>query len=374
MRNRIIGFGLAAVLLALLCAPMASAFPSYATSVIVYGATLTSLSPYWKNGGGGDASDWNLFFDTSTAAPTLKMKNAVLGTLNASRYLVQANGDIVVELDGNNVLTYNGTMPGAIVGLGSSGSILIRDGAGGGTGSLSIAIVHSWPSSNTIGISVYGDELLIDSGIIDVSVYDSHQAVALYSFDNINVRGGNLAALAWGDGNLVCTIACYMFRQSGGTVASTVNGTDVETTALFFSKAQFTGGYGLFSAVEIGFGALWDTPFPGEFYFTGGHVVFSGGDCALRFNTDSLINPDVAGDVYVSEFPSGLDKFLWNSTMDPLAANNSVPAVYGYVEMIGLASVPQTGDESVPWVWFFSGLLAAVCAAGVFLVLRRRRA
>ncbi|MFH1513386.1 MAG: hypothetical protein ABIG45_08560 [Bacillota bacterium] len=332
---------------------------------------MTALNKYWKIGGGGDASDWNLFFDTSTPTPTLRMKNVVLNTLTSSRYLVQADGNIIIELYGINTLTYSGSIIGSVSGLGSGGSMLIKDGTGNGTGSLTIVINRSAGTGVTYGIWNNNDELIIDSGILDVSVYNPTAAIAVYSREDIHIRGGYTTALAWS--TLANTIYCHLFRQSGGTVASAVNGTVVETTALFFSKAQFTGGYGLFSAVEIGFGALWDTPLPGEFYFTGGHVVFSGGDGALRFNTDSLINPDVVGDVYVSEFPSGLDKFLWNSTMDPLAANNSVPAVYGYVEMIGLASVPQTGDASMPWVWFFSGLLAAVCCAGAFLVLRRRR-
>jgi LPXTG-motif cell wall-anchored protein len=374
MRKVKIRYRITILFLALLfCIPTAYAYPSDATEVIIDGATLTASNPYWKNGGGGDASDWNLFFDTSTSAPTLRMKNAVLNSLNPNRYIVQADGDIIVELIGDNDLSYSGSAGGtSIVGLGSMGSILIKDGTGNGTGALTINIDHSPSHFSSVGIFNIGNELVIDSGNLDISVYDSGEAFALYSGQDILIRGGSTQAFSWA--NLAYTVFCEQFRLTGGSIMATANGGSFISNGLFVGSALFSGGYGEFSSVESGNGAEWVVGAESAFRFSGGHVIFSGGNSALSFLTGSELDPDVAGTVYVSEFPSGMDKMLWNSSMDSLASYSSYFSPYRFVEMIGTASLPRTGDVMNPWLWLGIGTLALALGAGALLILRRKRA
>lgn len=352
-----------------------AALAANATSVTLNGAVLNSSNPYWKNGGGGSASDWNLFFDTSTSTPTLRMKNAVLNTLNPSNYVVLADGDIIVELYGINSLSYDGSVSGSPIGLGSYGSLLIKDGTGTGTGSLTITINHSHLSSSyfTCGILNFSNGIVIDSGIINIGLADSNKATGIFAVGGLYVRGGATTIAASSKNTF--GIETDLFQLSGGIVSATVNGFGTDVNAILFDGFLATGGFGAFIAVENGIGGLWEDPTAGDFRFLGGHVIFSAGDTALQFYTNSTLTPYVYGKIYVSDYPSGFDKVLWNASMGPLAGNFTDPFAFPYVEMIGygISELPKTGDVSNPWLWVGVGLGALLLVGAAIFWFRRRK-
>ncbi|MFH1513385.1 MAG: hypothetical protein ABIG45_08555, partial [Bacillota bacterium] len=298
------------VLALLLCLTASVALAANATGVSVDGAILTALNPYWKNGGGGSASDWNLFFDTSTPTPTLKMKDAVLDTLNPQYYLVLPDGDVIVELYGNNSLTYTGATPGIPVGLGAYGSILIKDGTADKTGSLNVNIHHSSATGLSAGIMNVNGDITIDSATVNITVNDSLMALGIAALNDTYIYGGQTTVSV--SGYEAYGITTELFQLSGGTIAITADGTGYGICALVFEDTLITGGYGEFKTVEDGFGALWRWASSGTFRVLGGHVIFSAGYSALIFHTNETLTPDVNGDILVSEYGSGIDKSIWN--------------------------------------------------------------
>jgi LPXTG-motif cell wall-anchored protein len=371
MRIRTIVFFLAL----LICMTASAALAINATSVSIDGATLTALHPYWKSGGGESAANWDLHFDTTTATPTLRMKNAVLGTLNASNYVVLANGDIIVELFGVNSLSYNGSVSGFPIGLGSYGSILIRDGTGTGLGSLTITIDHSHLSTTffTCGILNFASGIVIDSGIVNIDLVDSNRAIGIHAVDGLYVRGG--ATTIGATSKDTFGIETDRFQLSGGIVSATINGFGTDVNAILFDDFLVTGGFGAFTTVENGIGGLWEDPTAGSFRVVGGHVIFSAGDTALQFYTNSTLTPYVYGKTYVSDYPSGFDKVLWDDAMGPLAGNFIDPFAFPYVEMIGyeLTALPETGDVSNPWLWVGVGLGALLVSGAAILLFRKKK-
>lgn len=370
MRSRIRRLGLTVFFVWLvLFVPPAAAFPSYATTVTLSGAVLTASNPYGKNGGVGSASDWDLYFDTSAAMPVLHMKNAQLNTLNGLHSLLWANGDLVVELNGTNELSYTGLTFSSVIGFACEGTVTFRDGSDAGTGQLIVSISNSYPIFEVFGVAAVGG-IVVESGILSISVYHPMNATALFAEDSIEISGGHTALFA--EGQSAGAIDCSVFKLSGGEVQTTVNGMGSGAYALRFGSAQFTGGNGLFSTVENGYGAVWITPGAGSFTHSGGYATFSGGDGAFYFVTAATVTPAVTGDILVSEFPSGLDSVRWNSSMDPLASRGGYASPYRFAAFLPAPGLTQTGDVSAPWVWAGVAGLTVLAAAGVYFFIRRK--
>ena len=298
------------------------------------------------------------------------MNGALLFTLNGFSSLLWADGDLVVELTGTNVLTYSGSVYASIFGLGCDGTLTIRDGSGVGTGQLTISITNADSHFEVHGISA-GGGIVLESGRLGVILYHPTRATALQADTGIGIQGGQASLII--SSPTACAAECAVFSLSGGIVQTTVNGMGSDSCALRFDSAQFSGGYGLFSTVESGVGAIWNQPDTGSFTYTGGQVIFSGGDGALTFITSNIITPAVTGTISVSEYPSGLDPVLWNASMAPLANRTSYVSPFTYVAFFPAAQLPQTGDTGVPWLWAGIAGLALLIAAGAVLFIRRKR-
>jgi LPXTG-motif cell wall-anchored protein len=298
------------------------------------------------------------------------MNGALLFTLNGFSSFLWADGDLVIELTGTNVLTYSGSAYTSIFGLGCDGTLTIRDGSGLGTGQLTISITNSDFHYEVHGISA-GGGIVMESGRLGVILYHPTRAFALQAVTGISIQGGQTSLII--SSPTAYAMDCSVFSLSGGIVQTTVNGMGSDSCALRFNSAQFSGGYGLFSTVEAGVGAIWNQPDTGTFTYSGGQVIFSGGDGALTFITSNIITPAVTGYIFVSEYPSGLDPVLWDATMDPLANRTLYVSPYTYVALFPAAQLPHTGDTGTPWLWAGIAGLAVLIAAGAYLFIRRKR-
>ena len=130
-------------------------------------------------------------------------------------------------------------------------------------------------------------------------------------------------------------VSADLFSLSGGEITSTVDALDPDSSALLFLDALITGGYGEFTSVNAGYGAVWAWADYGYFRVIDGHVIFSGEDNALFFDTDRVLVPYVTDRIYASTSASGAGKFIWDPALGTLAGNSLGDSAYDYVEMIG---------------------------------------
>lgn len=355
----------------ILCMAASAALAADAVTVELNDVTLNAANPYWKNGGGGSASDWNAFFDTGTSMPTLYLKDAAIDTMNGSDELLYADGDIHLVLLGTNTLSYAGASAIQPAGIVVDGDLVISDGTAGGTGSLSIDIQPSILTFSTDGIlTEYGD-VTIEGGTIDILLSAYGIAYGLYAEDDLYIHGGNITVHSTGLG--VSAVSVYYLNMTGGSITSTAVGEFFDSHALLFYEMLVTGGTGSFINQGSGYGGLWDEPVAGEFRVTGGQMTFQSHDEALFFYTDETLTPTVTENIYASEDFDGLLKFLWDPSKGILAGNEVEDSAFEYVRIAGSGEQPDTGDSSKPWLWLGAGLAALLAAAGVYLVFRRNR-
>jgi len=344
-----------AILVFALCMAAAHALAANATTVYVNGAELTSATPYWENGGGsGSATEpvggWNAYFDTSTAIPTLKLDGAVINSPYISenyRYLIHADGDIILTLTGSSTLSYSGNASRSLMGIHTSDDLVIAEAAGE-TGSLTVNITNTNDGYGT-AYGIHADyDLTIESGTV-----------------NINTNSMYLAY----------SISATRFYMTAGSVAATASAPD-EGTALRFCDAYITGGEGRFESVND-YGLAWFAD-GHDFSVTGGHMIFSSANnAALYFATHNSVLPDSSVPIWVSTDSGGAGKAVWDSSIGRLASNYNGYSGYKYVEFseTGVVSpqIPQTGDAQTPWLWLCAGLIALLGAAGTTMLLRRKR-
>ena len=364
---------ISAVALFLLCMSASAALAAGATYAEVNGVTINASSPYWNNSGGGSSADWNAYFDTSTSPATLWLKDAVITTMNSYDELLYADGDLVLKLLGHSFLEYSGDTAISPAGIAVKGNLWIRDGTADGTGILNISIDNTSPVFDSYGITTF-NSLTIESGAIDIYVDDSFESYGLFAEyeKSIFIRGGTTDVYA--SGFYIEGVSADLFSLSGGKITSTADGVDPDSVALVFLDALITGGYGEFTSINQGYGAAWAWADFGYFRVIDGRVVFSGEDGALFFDTDRILTPHVTDRIYASTNLSGAGKFIWDSTKGILAGYNLENSDYHYVEMIGNGvPLPETGDESRPWLWIGAGLAALLLGGAAAIWFRRRK-
>lgn len=367
----------------LLCMTASAAVAANATSVIVNSVTLDAGSPYWKNGGGGSAADWNVFFDTSTAVPTLRMKNAVIDTVGPYDALVLADGDLELEIVGTNTLTSPGSPSWEHCGILVGGQLLIRDGTANGSAVLNINLSNNQYSSMVDGIFVYtANDLIIDGGTINIDLDGGSQhSYGLWAYSSILIRGGKITVNS--TAQFVDAVYTGYFQLASGSIVANATSTgsilpdgegegEGEGPPLSNAKAlicnQFlaTCGYGEFNAIgdDAAIGGLWVGPDTSSFRVLDGRVIFTGDLEALIFDTFDTVVPYVDGKIFVSENIDGSGKIEWDSSMGILAGNIISDSPFLYVEMVGRGQcLPKTGDESSPWLWLAVGMAALLGAA-----------
>lgn len=359
----------------LLCLPASTALATNATEIKVGGFTLNASNPYWRNGGGaGTENDWNIFFDTSTSVPTLRMKNAEVHTTNNVGRFISVDGDINLELLGNSNVgatlnTY--PWPGGII---VDGSLTVFDGTGNGTGSLTIDITHLYSGSYYVDGIDSNNPITIQSGTIHITLIDYKLAYGIWNHDLFIMNGGKITIDS--RAATVLAVETDQFTMTGGVLLVTTHAVEDDSNALYFRNALVTGGEGLFVSAGSGYALTWEIPDPDNYSFLvmGGHLVFSNTNAALRFMTTSSLTPVPTGQILVSTAGSGDGKTEWKAAMGSLADTDIVGSNYRYVEFLsGAVNYPQTGDAFNPWMWLGAGL-GALCAAGSFLLRKRRKA
>ena len=361
------------VILFLLCMSASAALAANATYAEINGVTIDASSPYWNNSGGCSSADWNAYFDTSTSPATLWLKDAVVNTINSYDELLYADGDLVLKLLGHSFLEYSGNTASSPAGVVVEGNLWIRDGTADGTGILNISIDNTSPAVDSYGIITLFS-LTIESGTIDIFVDYSFESYGLYAEygEGIFIRGGTTDVYA--SGAYIEGISAYRFSLSGGEITSTADGVDPDSVALLFLDALITGGYGEFTNVNAGYGAVWVWADFGYFRVIDGRVVFSGEDGALFFDTNRILVPYVTDRIYASTDLSGAGKFIWDSTKGILAEYYLDTSDYHYVEMIGSGvPLPETGDESRPWLWVVVGLAALLLGGAAVIWLKKHK-
>ncbi len=353
------------------CLFVSAALAADAALVELNGVTLNAANPYWKNGGGGSASDWNAYFDTGTSMPTLYLKDAVVDTMNAYDELIYADGDIHIVLLGTNSLTYSGSSAAAPAGVVCDGDLVISDGTADDTGTLIIFINPGAPSFVSDGLLAEFGDITIYGGTIEITLFSAFESYGIYAEYELNIHGGSIDVYSFA--LAVSAISATDFYMTGGTVVSTADAGFEESHALLFYQALVTGGNGTFTSETNGFGAVWADASSGSFRVGDGRLIFASQDEALFFDTDEVITPTVTNKIYASTDKAGAGKFVWNESMGILAGNWSDISPYRYVELLGDGSpLPNTGDASLPWLW--AGIAAAaLLAAGAAVVLRKRR-
>ncbi len=357
----------------LICMSASAALAANATLAEVNGVTINASSPYWNNSGGGSSADWNAYLDTSTSPATLWLKNAVINTMNSYDELLYADGDLVLKLLGHSFLTYSGNTAISPAGIAVEGNLWIRDGTADGTGILNISIDNTLPALDSFGIITY-NSLTIESGALDIFVDDSFGSFGLFAEfgESITIRGGTTDVYV--SGAYTEGVSADLFSLSGGEITSTVDGLDPDSSALLFLDALITGGYGEFTNVNAGYGAVWAWADYGYFRVIDGHVIFSGEEYALFFDTDHILVPYVTDRIYVSTNASGAGKLVWNPALGILAGYDLDDSVYRYVEMIGNGlPAMQTGDIYRPWLWAGISLIALLAAGSAFVWYKKRK-
>lgn len=363
------------LLVFLLSMSASAALAASATYAEVNGVTLTSASPYWKNGGGASETDWNAFFDTGTSPATLWLKDAVIDTVSPFNELVYADGDLVLKLLGHSVLSYSGTIADEPAGIAVEGNLWIRDGTAGGTGSIDITIEnYTIPYDYACGICTY-NSLTIDSGTIDINVVPAIRVEGLYVEigENITINGGRTTI--YGMGLSVAGLSADLFTLAGGEIRVAVTGIlDPSSCGVEFLDALVTGGYGEFVNDGAGFGGIWYWADSGFFRVIDGRLIFSGVEGALAFDTGLTLVPYVTDRIYASTDASGTGKFLWDPSKGVLADNYTNYSDFRYVELVGNGvALPRTGDRSQPWLWAGIGAAVVLLAGAAVLWFRRRK-
>jgi hypothetical protein len=320
------------------------AYSNNAEHVQIAGAVLSASDPYWKNGGGGSADDWNLFFDTSTGVPTLNMKDAVLNDVLSDGEMMLIDGDVALELHGRNTLTYSEDQPVSTMGINVLGSLWIAGGPGDGAGSLILRM-----SNTDLGVVSYhmdgirvDDALTVTSGNIDIAL-DSKCGAGGIQGKELFISGGNIELYSKGTSSM--TISVYLFTMSGGAVSATADAAQTwDSFAIQFRNARIYGGFGRFETKVSGIGAQWGINGQildnSQFFVLGGRMIFTGPISALYFATEKTLTPYTNGYIMVSSRATGEEKTRWDASMHALAmtdAQESFLAMnnYMYVEIIG---------------------------------------
>jgi len=365
---------IAALVLFLLFMASSQALAANATEVMVENIILDGLTPgqiYWKNdGSGGTANDYNVFFDLSTAMPTLRLKDAEINELSFINSMLATNGDIILEFTGSNLITYAGTDAADILGIYVRGELMIIDATTYGTGSLTIDITHGADNEMTDAVYAESGSITVESGTINVSVYDGSRACGLYADHDININGGKTTVSVTSDAARGL-YAYDLFSMSGGAVVASITADEWDSAALAAHNILVTGGSGKFSASGAAVGGFWEIADTGEFRVTGGRIIFTSKIEALLFDTNNTLTPDVSEEILVSTYNSGDGKTAWNSSMGPLAGSYYDYPDYLYVELTGTL-IPLTGDAARPWLWLFIGFAALLAGGGAGLLLRKK--
>ena len=366
-RHVLIAFLLAAIF----CMFASAALAADAAVVELNGETLNAANPYWKNGGGGSASDWNAYFDTGTSMPTLYLKDAVVDTMNVYDELIYADGDIHIVLLGNNSLSYTGSSASAPAGVVCDGDLVLSDGTADSTGSLTILISPGAPPVIADGLLAEFGDITIYGGTIEITLYSAFESYGIYAEYELNIHGGTIDVYSFA--LAVSAVSATDFYMTGGDIKSTADAGFEESHALLFYRALVTGGTGTFASETYGFGGVWADAESGSFRVIDGQMIFTGQDEALFFETEETITPAVTDRIYASLDETGAGKFVWNDSMDILAGNLSAITPYRYVELLGDGSeLPITGDASTPLLW--AGIILAVLLfAAAAVILRKRR-
>jgi hypothetical protein len=352
-----------------------AALAADATSVYVGGDLLNAASPYWKNGGGGSASDWNVFFDTGTSVPTLRMNGASVTTVSGVGALLQINGDIQIELLGSNSLSASVTSYAYPAGILVDGDLTVTDATADHSGSLSIEIRHSYPSSYAYSDGIYvagSGKFTMESGTVRITLDDTNIAYGVYASNGLYIHGG--AIVVESTAPIAYAVPVDYFTMTGGSIEVTINATNSVSRALRFNEALITGGYGKFVSTGNGYAMRWTPTTTKMFRVIGGQMIFSSENDALFFVTDETLIPYASGGIMASPSGSGSGKFRWSDSMGVLASNNLQTSSYHYVELLGGgATIPETGDASRPWLWVGVGLAGLLIAGGLLIWVLKRR-
>ena len=174
--------------------------------------TLNAANPYWINGAtapGGSDSTYNAYFDTSGAAPVLRLRDA---SVDVSAFdtssgqiacLIYASGDIQMDFSGTNTLRYSsGTDLQDVSGIYGSGSLTLA-----GSGSMNITLYGSSDSDThkllaiSAGSGSTQQSLTVNSGSYTILVQATYitpstwqlkyYGAGLYTDGTLTINGGS---------------------------------------------------------------------------------------------------------------------------------------------------------------------------------------
>ncbi len=361
----------------LLCLGATAALAAGAADVQLNGTLLTAADPYWKNGGGGSAADWNAFFDTSTSTPTLRLKDAVINDTNGDGKYISADGDLNIALTGNSSIGGSPNAYDGPVGIFVNGNLKISDGSGNGSGTLTIQITHAHSAPSVLDGIMVGDpaySFTMESGALHIILSDTDESYGIVPGGQLIVNGGVLTVNS--SAPKVFAVQAPQLTVTNGTFNVTANASTPQFGAvtIWFAEALITGGECRFTSLSDASGLAWAAGQPEDFRVTGGRVIVSGLLDAMYFDTPDTVVPIVTGSILVSENSSGAGMFVWDPSKGQLASNQSGPSMFRYVELRGYKDdYPQTGDSASLWLWLGVGLGALLLGGAAFVWFRRRK-
>ena len=352
----------------LLCLAPPAALAAGSTEVYVNGQLLNAGNPYWKNGNlPASENDWNAHFDVSTA--TLTLKDAKLDTTYDTGYhsLVFAPEDAGIVFLGRNEFAYTSAASDITIGVYVRGDMTIN-----GDGSADFRLRAA--DAGAQAAAIYGDGMVtIHGGNITVDIRAGFVAVGMRGASGILYAGGHTDIYTEARRSYGAYTNYSQFRMTGGTLSATSVSTGEIGYALTCSYIILEGGEGVFRA--YGPGAAYGLYLWGNgLQYTDGRYIFSGDTSALYYEgIISVAYTLTGGPVYVSGAANGDGKWLWTSAAKDgrLESNLNEQSSFKYVQFGEWP--PQTGDGQTPWLWAGIALCTLLFAAGVLVLVNRKR-
>ncbi len=357
--------------------PVASALG--ATEVILNQATLNASTPYWVNGTTAAVAytdSWNAYFDAGTSTLTLRDASVdqykIIPGYSFVYALIQANGDLAVELTGSSSLTERAGLllvTDNFAGMYTNGILTVQ-------GSGSLDFVYDGVAQ---AFAVYSEDNLYWLGGTYRCRRSSGYLCGLNSRADLLIAGGNITIQGEGAQLRGVTADQGHFRMTGGTVQCRLISLAYDAYALHAITVEITGGNGLFSAIgsNESYGIR---HYIGTASITGGCFTFIGEEAAMICSGEALPpdEPAPGMTVLVSETVDGAGALWWYTSADGLLGSieryipySLTPSPFHYIRLC--APAPQTGDGSRPWLWAGIALLSLLSAAGPAVAVRGRR-
>ena len=355
--------------------PVASA--AAATEVILNQATLNAAAPYWVNGTTAAvayADSWNAYFDAGTSTLTLRDASVdqytIIPGYSFVYALIQANGDLTVELTGSSSLTERAGLllvTDNFAGLYANGTLTVQ-------GSGSLDFVYNGIAQ---AFAIYSEDNLYWLGGTYRCRRSSGYLCGLNSRADLLIAGGNITIQGEGEQLRGVTADQGHFRMTGGTVQCRLTSLAFDAYALHAITVEITGGNGLFSAIgsNESYGIRY---YEGTASITGGCFTFVGEGSAICCADEALPpeKPSPGMNIFVSDTVDGSGLQRWYSSADGLlgsieryAPYTLTPSPFHYVRICMPA--PQTGDGARPWLW--AGIAAVVLLGAVWAVNALRK-